>query len=81
MNSNPTNNIQYNQAKIATTVSPSVSLPSPPVRPQAKVTVVDGGATVSQTAMETSAASFVPPIPSPPKSASKSKILGIPLPF
>ena len=81
MNSNPTNNIQYNQAKIATTVSPSVSLPSPPVRPQAKVTVIDGGATVSQTAMESSAASYVPPIPSPPKSASKSKILGIPLPF
>ena len=67
-------------AQLATT-TPSVSLPSPPVRPQAKVTVVDGGATVSQTAMESSAASFVPPIPSPPKSASKSKILGIPLPF
>ena len=81
MNSNPTNNIQYNQAKIATTVSPSVSLPSPPVRPQAKVTVVDGGATASQTAMETSAAPSVPNIPSPPKSTSKSKILGIPLPF
>jgi hypothetical protein len=67
-------------AQLATT-TPSVSLPSPPVRPQAKVTVVDGGATVSQTAMETTSASFVPPIPSPPKSASKSKILGIPLPF
>ena len=67
-------------AQLATT-TPSVSLPSPPVRPQAKVTVVDGGATVSQTAMESSAASYVPPIPSPPKSASKSKILGIPLPF
>jgi len=67
-------------AQLATT-TPSVSLPSPPVRPQAKVTVIDGGATVSQTAMETTSASFVPPIPSPPKSASKSKILGIPLPF
>lgn len=67
-------------AQLATT-TPSVSLPSPPVRPQAKVTVIDGGATVSQTAMESSAASYVPPIPSPPKSESKSKILGIPLPF
>ena len=67
-------------AQIATT-TPSVSLPSPPVKPQAKVSVVDGGATRSQSAMESSASPSVPNIPSPPKSASKSKILGIPLPF
>ena len=72
--------VQNYNANIVNT-APNVSLPDPISRPQPSVTVINTDDTQGAVSPPAQSGSFVPPIPSPPSSSSKIKILGITLPF
>jgi hypothetical protein len=72
--------VQNYNANIVNT-APNVSLPEPISRPQPSVTVINTDDTQGAVSPPAQSGSFVPPIPSPPSSSSKIKILGITLPF